>query len=56
MNEEKDCVASGSLRLPDINSAHTAEEELEVDVLKWKKRPEGELVGDAEVCRDVLVG
>jgi tetratricopeptide (TPR) repeat protein len=56
VNEEKDCVASGSLRLPDINSAHTAEEELEVDVLKWKKRPEGELVGDAEVCRDVLVG
>ncbi|KAL3801422.1 hypothetical protein HJC23_007032 [Cyclotella cryptica] len=51
------CIASGSLKLPDINSAHTAEEELEVDVLKWKKAPKGESgPADVEVCRSLLVG
>lgn len=51
------CIASGSLKLPDINSAHTAEEELEVDVLKWKKAPKDETgAADVEVCRSLLVG
>ena len=58
MNDEKECVASGSLKLPDINSAHTAAEELEVEILRWTKSP---LEEDCDangvgMCRSLLVG
>lgn len=56
-NEENECIGSGSLKLPDINSAHTAEEELEVEILRWKKSPGGNCdVNGVETCRDLLVG
>jgi hypothetical protein len=41
-NEGGGVVASGSLRLPEVHSANTSsgnEEELEVEVLAWKKSP-----------------
>jgi hypothetical protein len=47
-------VASGSLRLPDICS--TSHDELEVDVLAWKKAPMSEHELNATECRTVLVG
>lgn len=59
-NDANDVVASGSLKLPDINSATTAEEELEVDVGAWKQAPHsdndgGSVMIDAVECRKVLV-
>ena len=60
INKDTKVVASGSLKLPDINSAHTAEEELEVEIGKWKMRSEGEGEDDrngvVDACRDLLVG
>lgn len=61
LNDGDEVIASGSLKLPDINSATTAEEELDVDVLVWKKAPvdnnEGGIkVVDVEECRRMLVG
>merc|ERR1711862_68395 len=61
LNDANDVVASGSLILPDINSATTAEEELEVDICAWNQAPqnsdnEGDsVVTDAVECRKVLV-
>ena len=59
-------VASGLLRLPEVHSANTSsagnvEEELEVEVLVWKRAPSqddndvGRVVGDCVECRKVLV-
>eukprot|EP00984_Skeletonema_dohrnii_P001008 scaffold320_cov108-Skeletonema_dohrnii-CCMP3373.AAC.11 len=50
-------IASGTLALPDINSATTAEEELDVDISGWKKAPSGEGVNleDAVACQNLLV-
>jgi activator of HSP90 ATPase len=57
LNDEKECIGSGSLKLPDINSAHTAEEELEVEILRWKKSPDEDCdVNGVETCRELLVG
>eukprot|EP00956_Cyclotella_meneghiniana_P009807 scaffold13586_cov82-Cyclotella_meneghiniana.AAC.1 len=58
MNDEKECVASGSLKLPDINSAHTAAEELEVEILRWSKSPVKEDcdASGVDMCRNLLVG
>ena len=53
INKDTEVVASGSLKLPDINSAHTAEEELEVEIGKWKVEDGNEVV---ETCRDLLMG
>mmetsp|Transcript_2071 Transcript_2071/g.3576 ORF Transcript_2071/g.3576 Transcript_2071/m.3576 type:complete len:235 (+) Transcript_2071:495-1199(+) len=40
LDDEQKCIASGVLKLPDVNSATTAdEEELEVDIMGWKKAP-----------------
>ena len=63
-----DVVASGSLRLPEVHSANTSsagnvEEELEVEVLAWKRAPSQDddsggsagRVGDCVECRKVLV-
>jgi activator of HSP90 ATPase len=56
ISNENGCIASGSLKLPDINSAHTAEEELEVEILKWKKSPNEDCeINGAETCRTLLV-
>lgn len=56
ISNENGCIASGSLKLPDINSAHTAEEELEVEILKWKKSPNEDCeINGAEACRTLLV-
>ncbi len=64
LNDEQECVASGTLRLPDVNSATTADEdELEVDVMAWTKAPvaggEGDqrrhVVQDTVECRKLLV-
>jgi len=66
-DEEGKCLASGKLKLPDVNSATTAEEELEVDIFAWKKAPpnpsEGDDAGtkllhaalDCTECRKILV-
>ena len=61
-------VASGLLRLPEVHSANTSsagnvEEELEVEVLAWKRAPSQDddsggsagRVGDCVECRKVLV-
>jgi hypothetical protein len=57
LNDEKECIGSGSLKLPDVNSAHTAEEELEVEILRWKKSPDEDCdVNGVETCRALLVG
>ena len=53
-------VASGSIRLPEVHSANTSEEELEVEVLAWKIAPddndaESSLVQDCVECREVMV-
>lgn len=60
LNDANDVVASGSLILPDINSATTAEEELEVDIGAWNQAPNsdnegGRVVSDAVECRKLLV-
>lgn len=47
-------IASGSLRLPDICS--TSHNELEVDVLTWKKAPTSEHEWSAMECQMLLVG
>jgi tetratricopeptide (TPR) repeat protein len=46
-------IASGSFRLPDICS--TSHDELEVDVLAWKKPPTSEHESNAAECRTLLV-
>ncbi|KAL7469191.1 hypothetical protein ACHAXS_009445 [Conticribra weissflogii] len=48
-------VASGTLKLPDINSAATSEEELEVDVFAWKKSPTSDIAEDVRECRRLFV-
>ena len=57
LDDGSDQIASGSLQLPDINSATTAEEELEVDISAWKKTPseEGANLEDAVACQNLLV-
>jgi tetratricopeptide (TPR) repeat protein len=57
LDDGDDKIASGTLHLPDINSATTAEEELEVDISGWKKAPSGEGVNleDAVACQNLLV-
>lgn len=57
LDDGDDQIASAMLNVPDINSATTAEEELEVDILGWKKEPDGEGVNLEGVnsCRDMLV-
>lgn len=57
LDDGDDQIASGTLHLPDINSATTAEEELEVDISGWKKAPSGEGVNmeDAVACQNLLV-
>lgn len=62
LDDAQACIASGILKLPELNSATTAEEdELEVEVLGWKKVPaggegaQGVLRQDAVECRTMLV-
>jgi len=67
LDDEQKCIASGVLKLPDVNSATTADEdELEVDIMGWKKapaavdggegdRPQRHLAQDAIECRKLLV-
>ena len=44
------------MKLPDINSAHTAEDELEVELLRWIKSPVEDCdVNGVETCRGLLV-
>jgi len=51
--DEDDCVvASGVLKLPDINSACL--QEMEVEIQGWKKSPT-EKVSEVEECRNTLV-
>ena len=47
-------IASGSFKLPDINSA--SHDELEVDVPAWTKAPSSELASSAAQCRTSLIG
>lgn len=60
-DEAEETVASGKLRLPDVNSATTSdEEELDVEVMAWKKAPSAgkdviHVVQDAVECQKVLV-
>ena len=46
-------VASGTLHLPDINSA--THEEVEVNVSSWTKSPSREYQSDADACQESLV-
>ena len=46
-------IASGSFKLPDINSA--SHDELEVDVPSWKKCPSAALEATATQCRMLLI-
>ena len=61
LDEGEVAIASGTLRLPDVNSATTVDEdELEVDILSWKKVPSEEggnvhAVKDVTECRKLLV-
>jgi len=48
-------VASGILKLPDINSAATSEEELEVDIMAWKKSPTSDVAEDVGECQKLFV-
>ena len=57
LDEGDGVIASGSVKLPDINSAVMGEEELEVNV-GWKKAPRegnGVCVRDVEECRNMLL-
>ena len=56
LDDGDDQIASGTMNLPDINSATTAEEELEVNISGWKA-PSGEGVNleDAIACQNLLV-
>mmetsp|Transcript_24172 Transcript_24172/g.35871 ORF Transcript_24172/g.35871 Transcript_24172/m.35871 type:complete len:549 (+) Transcript_24172:50-1696(+) len=51
---EDNRVASGTLQLPDISSTAMSDE-LEVNVLAWKKVPSEENLEAAVACRDALV-
>ena len=53
-DDDNNVVASFSLRLPDINSTTTAEEELEVETCAWTLGP-GDVETDASECRKALV-
>lgn len=53
-DDDNNVVASSSLKLPDINSTTTAEEELEVDICAWTSSP-GDVETDASECRKALV-
>ena len=53
-DDDDNVVASSSLKLPDINSTTTAEEELEVDICAWTSGP-GDVETDASECRKALV-
>lgn len=55
LDEGDDRIASGSLKLPDISSTGI-NDELEVDILCWKKAPASEVTDVANKCRDGLVG
>lgn len=55
LDDGDDKIASGKLALPDINSATTAEEELEVDMSGWTKAPSGESENHVVACRNLLV-
>jgi len=51
--EVDEVVASGSLHLPDINSA--SHEEVEVSLSSWTKSPSSEYRTNAELCQQSLV-
>jgi hypothetical protein len=46
-------IASGSFKLPDINSA--SHDELEVDVPSWSKPPTPAMEMNAMQCRSLLI-
>ena len=54
IRDDDDIVASGSLKLPDINSA--SHDELEVEIPAWKTNPSEEYANAANCCRTGLVG
>jgi tetratricopeptide (TPR) repeat protein len=54
MDEGDEKIASGTLKLPDISSTGI-NDELEIDILSWKKTPASDVVAIATKCRDELV-
>jgi tetratricopeptide (TPR) repeat protein len=54
MDEGDEKIASGTLKLPDISSTGI-NDELEVDILSWKKTPAENVNAIATKCRDGLV-
>lgn len=54
LGEGDDKIAGGSLKLPDISST-AINDELEVEILGWKKVPTEENAEAAVKCRDMLV-
>ena len=48
-------VAKGSLNLPDISSTSISDEEIEVQIMKWKKEPKDEYREGAFKCRHDLI-
>lgn len=55
LDEGDETIASGTLKLLDISST-AMNDELEVDVLAWKKEPSDEVSAAALKCRELLVG
>ena len=63
VDDNQNTVASGSLKLPDVNSATAVDEdEIEVEIFAWKKAPSANndetnenIVQDAIECRNMLV-
>eukprot|EP00571_Detonula_confervacea_P013003 CAMPEP_0172307430 /NCGR_PEP_ID=MMETSP1058-20130122/8295_1 /TAXON_ID=83371 /ORGANISM="Detonula confervacea, Strain CCMP 353" /LENGTH=560 /DNA_ID=CAMNT_0013019597 /DNA_START=12 /DNA_END=1694 /DNA_ORIENTATION=+ len=57
--EDGEAIASGSLRMPEIHSANSNEDELDVDVIAWKTPPPADsgvsVMQDCVECRKVLV-
>lgn len=54
INSEKEVLASGDLKLPDISSTAISDE-LEVDILRWGVAPSADCVDQVTNCREELV-
>ena len=48
-------IAKGSIGLPDISSASISDEDIEVQIMKWKKAPKDQYEQQATECRNKLV-
>ena len=54
-DETKKTIAKGSLHLPDVSSTSISDEEIEVQIMRWKKSPSDENEANAIRCRQALI-